>query len=314
MNSNIYSKVSFLTVEADQAGQRIDNFLSSRLKGLPRSRLYRLLRKGEVRVNKGRVKPEYRVEEGDSVRIPPLDLPAETAVPALTTRLAQLLAESILFEDAEWLVVDKPNNLAVHGGSGQSLGLIEAMRQLRDDCRYLELCHRIDKDTSGCLVIAKKRTALKRFHAALREKRLEKNYLALVVGRWPRAVDFINAPLKKNVLQSGERMVFADKDGKLSQTRFKIEQAFGDHTLIQAQPVTGRTHQIRVHTKIAGFPIVGDVKYGVDAVNKAFRDRGYKQLFLHARSITLPKAESGFLTIESPCPQSWVELMDSWKS
>lgn len=196
-----HQKVSFVTVEADQAGQRIDNFLSSRLKGLPRSRLYRLLRKGEVRVNKGRVKPEHRLETGDLVRIPPVRLPAPSEPGQVSPSLTLTLERAVLFEDAEWLVLNKPAHLAVHGGSGESLGLIEALRQIRANRvgENLELCHRLDKDTSGCLVIAKKRGALKRFHEGLRNKKLEKNYAALVIGRWPKGLDRVDAPLLKNV-------------------------------------------------------------------------------------------------------------------
>lgn len=297
-------------VDADCAGQRIDNFLISRLKGLPKSRLYRLLRKGEVRVNKGRVKPDYRIAAGDRVRIPPVDLAASPAPVQLSSSLANVLARATLFEDEQWLVINKPEGLAVHGGSGQSVGLIEALRILRDDCRYLELCHRIDKDTSGCIVIAKKRSALKRFHSALREKKLTKKYAVLVTGNWPAGIDVVNAPLVKNVMQSGERMVFASVEGKPSKTLFSVQQKFAQYTLLEAQPVTGRTHQIRVHSKVAGFPIAGDRKYGNDTVNKQLRAVGYKQLFLHAQSISVP-AEQGYINVRSELPDSWVSLLES---
>lgn len=303
--------VSFETIESDQSGQRIDNFLSSRLKGLPKSRLYRLLRKGEVRVNKGRIKPEYKLKAGDVVRIPPVQLPEVTAAPHVSENMGALLTKSTIYEDTNWLVMDKPAGIAVHGGSGLSLGLIEAMRVLRDDCRYLELCHRIDKDTSGCLVIAKKRSALRRFHAALRERKITKRYLALVVGRWPRAVDAMNVALEKNVLQSGERMVRLSKDGKPSRTLFNIVQKFEKFTVIEAQPITGRTHQIRVHAKAAGHPIVGDSKYGLEDMNNQMRAQGFKQLFLHAKSIVLPDEDNaeGKL-IESEMPEHWLQLLD----
>ncbi len=306
-------RVETVTIAEEQAGQRVDNFLLARLKGVPKSRIYRLLRKGEVRVNKGRVKPEYRLQAGDLLRIPPVDVAERAAPAALPAQLLDRLGRAVLYEDSDWLVVDKPAGLAVHGGSGLSYGLIEAMRQLRPAERSLELCHRLDKATSGCIVLAKKRSALKRFHASLREKRLEKIYCALVAGRWPRAIDAVNVPLQKNVLQSGERMVFASRDGKPSQTHFKILQKFENYTLVEAKPVTGRTHQIRVHCREAGHPIIGDEKYGLQEQNRAFRDAGFGQLFLHARSITLPQ-ESGMLTIESELPDGWQRCIDSFLS
>jgi len=312
-------KVNFLTVEADRAGQRLDNFLLSKLKGLPRSRLYRLLRRGELRVNKGRVKPDYRLQAGDILRIPPLRLSvASDAV--LPEALAERLKSSICHEDQEFIVVNKPPGLAVHGGSGLSWGLIEALRQLRTDCPSLELAHRLDRDTSGCLVVAKKRSALKRFHTALRDKWLNKQYTALALGCWPRGLDVVTAPLRKNTLQSGERMVVVAADGRPSETRFKLLQQYVDdsaaddvvekvgdrlrYSLIEAMPITGRTHQIRVHARAAGHPLCGDSKYGDDAVNKSLRQRGARQLFLHASAIELPQ-EAGLLRVESPLPDSW---------
>jgi 23S rRNA pseudouridine955/2504/2580 synthase len=209
------------------------------------------------------------------------------------------------------LVLNKPAHLAVHGGSGESLGLIEALRQIRANRvgENLELCHRLDKDTSGCLVIAKKRGALKRFHEGLRNKKLEKNYAALVIGRWPKGLDRVDAPLLKNVLQSGERMVCVDKEGKASQTLYKVKRQIKDYCLLDVQPITGRTHQIRVHCKAAGYPIVGDPKYGNDETNKLLRQQGYKHLFLHALSITLPMDDC-MKVVSAPLPASWSPLID----
>jgi 23S rRNA pseudouridine955/2504/2580 synthase len=305
--------VTFETVQEDQKGQRIDNFLSSRLKGVPKSRIYRLLRKGEVRVNKGRVKPQHRLDAGDIVRIPPVVSPISEPLGKVPEALARQLSEAVVFENSHWMVVNKPCGLAVHGGSGLSMGLIEALRQIRDDCHSLELCHRIDKDTSGCLVVAKKRSALRQFHAALREKKLTKIYHAAVVGRWPQASDAISLPLQKNILQSGERMVHVSDEGKPSRTLFRIIEKLEHYTVIEAQPVTGRTHQIRVHARAAGHPIIGDSKYGNSQVNQKMREQGLKFLFLHARSITLPDVgELKGCVVESSLPLHWEQFYQSF--
>lgn len=300
-----------LTIDQELAGQRVDNFLLSRLKGVPKSHIYRLLRKGEVRVNKGRIRPQYRLVEGDQLRIPPVATIEKDpgAAPGIPKKLLASLEESVLYEDELWLVVDKPAELAVHGGSGLSYGLIEIVRQLRPECHSLELCHRLDKATSGCLVLAKKRSVLRRFHQALRDRQLEKRYNALVAGRWPAAVDAVNVGLRKNVLASGERMVFADTSGKPSQTRFRINRKFEKYTLVDAYPVTGRTHQIRVHCREAGHPIVGDEKYGNREVNQQFKTNGFGHLFLHARSITVP-GESDFFLVESELPLGWQSCLE----
>ncbi len=308
----VQESVKFVTIEADQAGQRLDNFLMAQLRGLPRSRLYRLLRKGEVRVNKGRVGPDYRLEQGDLVRIPPVRLAARPAPPGVSPNLSRLLNESIVFEDERLLVINKPEGLAVHGGSGLNLGLIEALRQIRQDCRFLELVHRLDRDTSGCLVIAKKRAALRECHAALRDKTANKYYSALAVGQWPAGLDVVNAPLQKNTLRSGERMVVAAADGKPSKTRFKVLRRFEAFTLLEAMPVTGRTHQIRVHAQLAGFPLCGDSKYGVDSVNAELAQQGFKRLFLHASAIDIP-LQSGRLQVSAELPAQWADLMASVK-
>ena len=304
------SKVQHVTVPPEQDGQRVDNFLMSRLRGLPRSRLYRLLRRGEVRVNKGRVSPSHRLQAGDSVRIPPVSL-AEREQPApVSPRLQSLLEQSVRYEDEQFIVLDKPAGLAVHGGSGVNLGLIESLRQLRTDCRYLELAHRLDRETSGALVIAKQRSALLGFQRALRDRRVNKYYRALAVGHWPNGLDRVNAPLKKNHLQSGERIVRADASGKPSQTRFKVLQRFADFTLLEAMPVTGRTHQIRVHALVAGHPLCGDEKYGNAAVNQQLREQVGKLLFLHAYAIDLG-FDGGPGLIECPLPLAWEQFMQN---
>lgn len=306
----VQESVRFVTIEEDQAGQRLDNFLLAQLRSLPRSRLYRILRKGEVRVNKGRVGPDYRLCAGDIVRIPPVKLSAKPAIPGVSPNLSKLLKASILFEDNGLIVINKPEGLAVHGGSGVSLGLIEALRQVRDDCKFLELVHRLDRDTSGCLMIAKKRAILRECHAALREKTARKTYTALAVGRWPAGLDSVNAPLKKNTLQSGERMVSVAVDGKPSETRFRVLKSYGKLSLIEAMPITGRTHQIRVHAKVAGYPLCGDVKYGVPSVNADMAAKGYKRLFLHATEIEIP-LEQGRLQVKCDLPVQWQDMLSS---
>ena len=279
--------VRFITIDEGSGGQRIDNFLLKTLKGVPKSRIYRLLRKGEVRVNKARIKPEYKLVSGDSVRIPPVRV-AERGEPAsvfVSDGLARQLQAAVLYEDEALLIVNKPSGLAVHGGSGVSVGLIEALRQMRPEARFLELVHRLDRDTSGCVMLAKKRSTLKTLHGLLRGDGVDKRYLALVAGRWPSRKLQVKLPLEKNVLQSGERMVRVNPDGKQALTRFAVLRHFAGASLVEARPVTGRTHQIRVHCQAAGHPIVGDDKYGRDEVNEHFRQMGVTRLFLHARSL-----------------------------
>ncbi len=310
-NKQIGHGVRRVTIDQAYAGQRLDNFLIAILKGLPRNRVYRLCRKGEVRVNKGRVKPDYRLCEGDEVRIPPVSLPAPNEVPKVGQQLQQTLQRSILYEDDAIIVVDKPSGLAVHGGSGINLGLIEALRQIRPEDRHLELVHRIDRETSGCLMIARKRSALRMLHAALREKHVQKTYLALVEGKWPAGQLEVRAPLLKNHLQSGERMVRVASEGKPSHTKFTVVERYKGATLVSASPITGRTHQIRVHAQHAGHPLIGDLKYGRDEVNKRFRDLGAKRLFLHASELTFPTLEGDKVTVKSELPLSLSNLLNS---
>ena len=284
---NQAAAVRIVAVDANSDGQRIDNFLVRELKGVPKSRIYNLLRRGEVRVNKGRVKAEYRLQSGDQVRIPPIRMAESDDSPvSVSTGLADRLAEAVLFEDDALIVIDKPSGLAVHGGSGVSLGLIEALRTMRPQAKFLELVHRLDRDTSGCIMVAKKRSALLRLHAALRGDGIDKRYLALAVGQWPRGRTHVDAPLQKNTLKSGERVVRVSADGKPALTRFSIVEAFEDATLIEAIPVTGRTHQIRVHAQYAGHPLAGDEKYSSREDGLRFRELGLRRLFLHAHSLS----------------------------
>lgn len=281
--------VRLVVVDEDQAGQRLDNFLSPRLKGVPKSRIYNLIRKGEVRVNKGRSKPDYKLAAGDVVRIPPVRVAESAAVAVPGKSLVQHLEQAVLYEDDGLLVINKPSGLAVHGGSGVNLGLIESLRQIRPDNRFLELVHRLDKDTSGCIMIAKKRSVLRHLQSALRDKTgpgaIRKVYQALVIGHWPNNCLRVDAPLLKREVAGGERIVRVSTDGKPSLTEFAVLKRFQDFTLIEARPITGRTHQIRVHAKYAGHSLLGDEKYGNDGINEAMRAQGFRRLFLHAAAL-----------------------------
>lgn len=298
--------VSFITIDTDFAGQRLDNFLIARLKGVPRSKVYNVIRKGEVRVNKGRIKPEYKLVAGDSVRIPPIRTSEAGTEAKASHQMMTLLDKSILFEDDGLLVINKPPGLAVHGGSGITLGLIETLRQMRPDARHLELVHRLDRDTSGCIMVAKKRSYLRHLQAALREKSVgaggvEKVYRALVLGSWSKRCHQINAPLMKFEVAGGERVVKVHPEGKPSLTEFSILKRYDGFTLVEARPITGRTHQIRVHAQHAGHCLAGDEKYGSDPINESLRVLGLRRLFLHASSLSFYLPDSDRLTrVEAP--------------
>lgn len=290
----IKTEVKFVEIDADMAGQRIDNFLKNQLKQIPKSMIYRIIRKGEVRVNKKRVKAEYKLKDGDLVRVPPVKIAAQTDdAPVISTKLNQVakLESCIIFEDDSLLILNKPSGLAVHGGSGLHFGAIEALRALRPQARFLELVHRIDRDTSGILLIAKKRSALRHLQAQFREKTIQKSYFALVMGQWRAQCKSVNAPLLKNEQNS---IVRVNPNGKASLTRFKIIERFEEATLVQASPVTGRTHQIRVHCQYMGSPIAWDDRYGDPRFDAYTREFGLDRLFLHAAEIrfTHPKDET----------------------
>lgn len=293
------SGVQHLVVDEDSSGQRLDNYLIRELKGVPKTRLYRALRKGEVRINKGRVRPDYRLAVGDSVRIPPLVRPEPTAAPTIPRYWGAMLEQRIVYEDADLLVINKPSGLAVHGGSGLSFGMIETLRQTRPGDRYLELVHRLDRDTSGLILIARRPAILRELHRQLREDKIDKRYLALVAGSWPRNLFRVDAPLAKNVLQSGERMVRVSKEGKRSITEFAVHERFSGATLIEAKPITGRTHQIRVHARHAGFPLLGDDKYSDDRTAAVCARLGLQRLFLHARRLRITLPGVGPLELEA---------------
>jgi 23S rRNA pseudouridine955/2504/2580 synthase len=285
-------------IDQELAGQRIDNFLRRELPGLPKSRLYRILRRGEVRVNGGRVKAEYRLKPGDEVRIPPARLkPAGAAPPA---RQVSDLGQQILFEDKRLLVINKPSGVAVHGGSGISHGVIELLRAARPEIPDLSLVHRLDRETSGVLVLAKRRSALRALHALFREGGVEKNYLALVAGDWQQGEVMIDAPLLVKNRRNGERHVVVSTAGKPAMTRINLARRFGTSSLVQCQPQSGRTHQIRVHAAHAGHPIAGDERYGDPDQNAKFAAAGLRRLFLHAQSIAFPDEHGNELHFTAP--------------
>lgn len=301
-----------LTIDEQHAGQRIDNFLISRLKGLPRTRIYRILRRGEVRVNKGRIRQHYRLQAGDVVRIPPLRLEQSVLSRAPAKGLRQRVEECIVFEDAGLIVLDKPSGVAVHGGSGHSHGIIETLRAARGRRHYLELVHRLDRDTSGCLMVAKCRPALTALHAAFRHARVGKRYLVLVQGHWSGGARDVEAGLRRNVLRSGERLVRVDAEGKIGRTRFVPRRPGETASLMEALPSTGRTHQIRVHAASIGHPVAGDTKYGEREFNRRIREHGLRRLFLHAASLAFVNPTDGTpLTIEAPLPAALVRVLAS---
>lgn len=299
--------VRFHTVTPDEAGQRIDNFLMRILKGMPKSMIYRILRKGEVRVNKGRIKPEYRLSSDDVVRIPPVRVSDKQ--PTHNAKHVEILSDRILFEDDRLLILNKPAGMAVHGGSGISSGVIEALRAARPQAHYLELVHRLDRETSGCLLIAKKRSMLRALHELLREGRVGKYYLALVQGNWTKK-RWIDAPLRKNQLQGGERIVRVSENGKSARSCFRPLEQYPGATLVEVELDTGRTHQIRVHAQHAGHPLAGDDKYGDDAFNEQMKQQGLKRLFLHAHRISLQLPDGKDIDVSTPLDAELRAVLD----
>ncbi len=304
-------KVRHVDVNAEEAGQRIDNFLARHLKGVPRSLIYRILRRGEVRVNSGRIRPQYKLKAGDTVRIPPLRItPGQQRITA-ETRLPQI-EDSIVFEDARLLVIDKPSGIAVHGGSGISYGVIEALRIQRPRAPYLELVHRLDRDTSGCLIIAKRRSALRALHEQLRLGSMHKRYLALLRGGWSGGPRHIQAALRKNRLQGGERIVRVDADGKQAETIFHPVSEHGLASLVDIELKTGRTHQIRVHAAHIGQPLAGDEKYGDPEFNRRMKTYGLRRLFLHAHMVEFTDPGSDdVINVSAPLPDELRQVLDN---
>ncbi|GIZ51048.1 RluA family pseudouridine synthase [Noviherbaspirillum aridicola] len=305
------AQVRLVTISSEEADQRIDNYLLRECKGVPKSHIYRVLRSGEVRVNKGRIDQTYRLQEGDVVRIPPVRV-AERA--RSTAPAAEF---DILLEDSHLLVIDKPAGVAVHGGSGVSHGVIEQLRASRPQAKFLELVHRLDRETSGILMLAKKRSALVHLHEQIREGRLDKRYLALVRGDWQNARQHVRLPLFKYTTPEGERRVRVQADGMASHTIFNLVRRYRDFALVEAELKTGRTHQIRVHLAASGFPICGDDKYGDFPLNKLLqRAEGkrlpLKRMFLHAHRLTFTHPESGApVTLNAPLPRECRDFLGS---
>ncbi|HVL77130.1 MAG TPA: RluA family pseudouridine synthase [Noviherbaspirillum sp.] len=304
-------QVRTVTISEEEADQRIDNFLLRICKGVPKSHIYRVLRSGEVRVNKGRIDQTYRLRAGDIVRIPPIRV-AETRAPA-----APGAEFSILFEDAHVLAIDKPAGVAVHGGSGVSYGVIEQLRAARPQAKFLELVHRLDRETSGILLLAKKRSALASLHQQIRDGEIDKRYLALVHGDWKNARQHVRLPLFKYTTPDGERRVRVQADGMPSRTVFSLVRRLGPFALLEADLKTGRTHQIRVHLASSGFPIAGDDKYGDFALNRRLqksegRRIAIKRMFLHAHKITFAHPDSGApVNLHAPLPPECREFLES---
>lgn len=298
-----------ILITGADAGRRIDNYLLGYFGKIPRTRVYQMLRRGEVRINKGRIKQGYRLMAGDRIRIPPIyQAEAESRQPP--DGLKQKLVSAILYEDAEVIVLNKPAGLAVHGGSGHDYGLIEALRLADPAYAGLELVHRLDKDTSGCLLLARQMPALRRLHDLMRAGEITKIYLALLAGRLAKRQYRVSSTLQKNRLRSGERVVAVAESGKPALTRFTRERIYSDSTLVRAELITGRTHQIRVHGAESGHPVIGDTKYGLRDLNHRYKAKGLKRLFLHAESLALRLPANGkTLSIRAPLPADLSQVL-----
>lgn len=311
------SRVRFVDIDAEGAGQRIDNFLLGQLKGVPRSLVYRLLRTGQVRVNKGRSKPHYKLQAGDRVRIPPVAQNDKPVSVSPRQRDLELLSKQILFEDPSMIIINKPSGMAVHGGSGVSYGVIEAFRKLRPQEKFLELVHRLDRDTSGCLILARKRSALVKLHEMLRREangKIDKTYLALVKDIWAGPKQRVNQPLLRNAMKSGERFVQVSDEGKPACSVFVARKNYpqAGAALVEVRLLTGRTHQARVHSAFIGHPIAGDDKYGDRTFNHAMREAGLKRLFLHASRLRFNHPlEDRLMDIEAPLPAPLEQVLEN---
>jgi 23S rRNA pseudouridine955/2504/2580 synthase len=303
--------VRLVEVDAEAAGRRLDQFLVSLLPSVPRSRVYRIVRRGEVRVNGKRAKPELRLQAHDMVRVPPVHVEAEGAAPRIPPRLLEAVRAAVIREDERLIVLDKPSGIAVHGGSGVSFGIIEALRAMRPS-ETLELVHRLDRDTSGCLLVARKPSALRTLHALLRDGLVEKKYLALLKGHWNLGHKRIDVPLRTDIRVGGERTVKAHASGKEAVSDFRPIEFLGKRaTLMEVAIHTGRTHQIRVHAAHAGHPVAGDEKYGDEEFNAAMKAAGLTRMFLHAHSVSFEWPEGGGpFSASAPLPPDLKDVLN----
>lgn len=299
--NHVKTIVQLLKITEENLGQRLDNFLLTRFKGVPKTRIYRIIRKGEVRVNKGRIDNKYRLALGDLVRIPPIRSAARNNEVYLPSILKHNLQHNIIYEDDFLLVLNKLSGFAVHGGTGINSGIIESLRLLRPEAKFLELAHRLDKGTSGCLLVAKKRIVLKTLHNYFRTDGIKKTYLALLAKQWNKEKIRISVPLLKNIAKGGERFVKVSQSGKYAITDFKRLDNYKNFTLVKVFPKTGRTHQIRVHAAWLGHPVAGDDRYGNVEINKSLQAKGYKHMFLHAQQLQFIHPVTGDkLYVKSP--------------
>ena len=314
MIQNKKNGVTHVQVEAGQAGRRLDNFLLGSLRGVPKSRIYQMIRKGEVRVNGGRSRPEYRLCAGDRLRIPPVSVAAAPPPAALPERRVEELRDKILYEDSNLIVVNKPSGLVVHSGSGRSFGVIDLLRRGVPDGASLQLVHRLDRDTSGCLLISKNAGYLRYLHDALRGGRIRKQYLTLQYGILPAGTVTVDRPLQRNLVRGGERVADVVETGRQAVTRFTPVRQYRDSTLCNVATDTGRTHQIRVHAKYLGHPVAGDEKYGSKDFNAELRRHGLRRLFLHAARIVVPGADGNReISVEAPLPAALSDFLASWR-
>lgn len=307
-----YNNVIFLYISSENVDQRIDNFLRTYLKNVPKSRIYRIIRNGEVRVNKKRIKPSYKLKENDIIRIPPnISINKNKSILDINNNKIIKFIPEIIYEDNYLLAINKLSGTAVHGGSNLSFGIIEVIRALRTKICFLELVHRLDRNTSGILLIAKKRSTLCELHAQLRTHRIKKTYLALVYGYWPKHLTVINQPLLKKYIHGKGKIVSVNTSGKQSETYITIKERFKNATLLNVYPITGRTHQIRVHMSYVGFPVIFDDRYGNKDINNQFQSLGLKRLFLHASNITFthPKSKK-VICLKVPLEKELKKLLD----
>ncbi len=310
-NEVSFQKVQYLTIDADHADRRIDNFLFNFLKNIPKGRVYKMLRKGEVRVNKKRIKTNYRLIVGDQVRIPPVFI-EENVELKIPLRVIEQLEASTLYEDDAFLIINKPSGIPVHAGSGLSFGIIEAMRSMpKFKDSYIELAHRLDRETSGCLILVKQPLVLRQMNKLIKDNKMSKHYLTLVDGIWEGSSQMVDAPLSKNTMRGGERVVQVNKSGKSALTELQLQKRYSASSLLNVTLHTGRTHQIRVHCAHIGMPIAGDNKYGNDGFNKTMKTFGLKRLFLHASHLSFELENFDRITVEAPLSEELQRVLTS---